>query len=57
MVINNLTKECNEIVNLSITRTYCTKLYINLVIRFVGVIIIQLGISTVFFWTKHNFFL
>ena len=42
MVINNLTKGCNfEIVNEGITRTYCTKLYINLVIRFVTVIIIQ----------------
>ena len=27
-MINNLNKECNWVVNLSITRTYCTKLYI-----------------------------
>ena len=36
-------QECNfEIANLSITRTYCTKLYMNSVISFVTVIIIQL---------------
>ena len=35
--IKNLIKECNfEIVSLSITRTYCNKLYINSMIRFVS---------------------
>ena len=39
IMINNLTKECNfEIVNLSVTRTYCTKLYVNSVISFVRVL-------------------
>ena len=35
--MNNLIKECQfEIVSLSITRTYSTKLYINSMIRFVS---------------------
>ena len=39
IMINNLTKECNfEIVNLSVTRPYWTKLYVNSAISFVRVL-------------------
>ena len=41
--INSLTKETNyKIVNVSITRTHYTKLYINSVINVVSVIIIKI---------------
>ena len=57
IMINNLTTECYfEIVNLSKTRIYYTKLYINSVISFIRIIIIPLWINNVYFRTKSKFF-
>ena len=51
-----LTNKCNfEIVNLSITRAYCTKLYMNSVISFVTVLLIQSWINIAFVRTKPRF--
>ena len=57
IMINNLTTECYfEIVNLSKTRIYYTKLYINSVISFIRIIIIPLWINNVYLRTKSKFF-
>ena len=57
IMINNLTTECYfEIVNLSKTRIYCTKLYINSVISFIRILIIPLRINNVYLKTKSKVF-
>ena len=57
IMINNLTTECYfEIVNLSKTRIYYTKLYKNSVISFIRIIIIPLWINNVYLRTKSKFF-
>ena len=57
IMTNNLTTECYfEIVNLSKTRIYYTKLYINSVISFIRIIIIPLWINNVYLRSKSKFF-
>ena len=53
-MINILIREFNfEVVNLCITRTYCTQLYINSVISLVRVLVVmQLLMNTVLLRTK-----
>ena len=59
IMINNLTTDCYfDIVNLSKTRIYYTKLYINSVISFIRIIIIPLWKNNVYLKTKsESFFL